>query len=41
MRANGGEQLGDIQPMGETARWVCIRDSEGNIIGLDDEVAAA
>ena len=35
--ANGGSQLGDIQPMGEKARWVYITDSEGNVIGLYDE----
>jgi predicted enzyme related to lactoylglutathione lyase len=39
--ANGGEQLGDIQPLDENSRWVYIRDSEGNIIGLYDEIAAA
>jgi predicted enzyme related to lactoylglutathione lyase len=39
--ANGGEQLGAIEPMGETARYAYIKDSEGNIIGLYDEIAAA
>jgi predicted enzyme related to lactoylglutathione lyase len=39
--ARGGEQIGEIQPLDETSRWVYIRDSEGNIIGLYDEVAAA
>ncbi|GAB2708348.1 putative enzyme related to lactoylglutathione lyase [Microbacterium marinum] len=39
--ARGGEQLGEIQPLGDDSRWVYIRDSEGNIIGLYDEVAAA
>lgn len=39
--ANGGEQLGDIQPLTESSRWVYIRDSEGNIIGLFDHVGAA
>lgn len=38
---NGGEQVGEIEPMGETARWVYIRDSEGNLIGLYDDTAAA
>lgn len=38
--ANGGEQLGEIEAMGETARYVYLRDSEGNVIGLYDEVAA-
>jgi len=33
----GGSQLGEIQPMGEKARWVYITDSEGNVIGLYDE----
>ncbi len=35
-----GEQVGEIEPMGETARWVYIRDSEGNLIGLYDDTAA-
>jgi predicted enzyme related to lactoylglutathione lyase len=39
--ANGGEQLGDIQPLSETGRWVYIKDSEGNIIGLYDELGGA
>ncbi len=39
--ANGGEQVGAIEPMGETARYVYVKDSEGNIIGLYDEIAAA
>jgi len=38
--ANGGEQVGEIEAMGETARYVYLRDSEGNIIGLYDESAA-
>lgn len=33
---NGGEQVGEIQPLGETDRWVYLRDSEGNTIGLFD-----
>ena len=37
----GGEQVGEIQPMGETARWVYIRDSEGNLIGPYDDQGAA
>lgn len=36
---HGGEQLGEIQPMSETSRWVYVRDSEGNLIGLYDDVA--
>ncbi|MET0780859.1 MAG: VOC family protein [Microbacterium sp.] len=39
--AAGGEQIGEIQPMSETARWVYIKDSEGNIIGLYDEISVA
>jgi len=39
--AAGGEQIGEIQPMSETARWIYIRDSEGNLIGLYDDTAAA
>lgn len=32
--ANGGSQVGEIQPLGEMGRWVYITDSEGNIVGL-------
>ena len=39
--ANGGEQLGAIEAMGDTARYVYVKDSEGNIIGLYDDTAAA
>jgi predicted enzyme related to lactoylglutathione lyase len=39
--ANGGSQLGEIQPLSETGRWVYITDSEGNIIGLFDEQGRA
>lgn len=39
--AQGGEQIGDIQPLAGTSRWVYIRDSEGNIIGLYDEAGAS
>lgn len=39
--ANGGTQVGDIQPLDENSRWVYIRDSEGNLIGLYDEISAA
>jgi predicted enzyme related to lactoylglutathione lyase len=39
--SHGGEQLGEIEPMGETARYVYLKDSEGNIIGLYDEISAA
>ena len=35
--ARGGELIGSIQPMGETARWAYIRDSEGNLIGIYDD----
>ena len=35
--ANGGSQLGEIQALSETSRWVYITDSEGNIIGLYDD----
>lgn len=37
--SRGGSQLGEIQPLGETSRWVYIKDSEGNIIGLHDNIA--
>jgi len=36
-----GEQVGQIQPLSESSRWVYIKDSEGNLIGLYDEVSAA
>ena len=39
--ANGGSQLGEIQPLSETGRWVYITDSESNIIGLYDEQGGA
>ena len=39
--ASGGEQVGEIQPLDENTRWVYIRDSEGNMIGLYDQIAAA
>jgi predicted enzyme related to lactoylglutathione lyase len=39
--AAGGAQLGEIQALSETARWVYITDSEGNIIGLYDDSAGA
>lgn len=35
--ANGGSQLGDIQPLTDTSRWVYLKDSEGNVIGLFDK----
>ena len=35
--AKGGSQLGEIQALTGTSRWVYIRDSEGNIIGLYDD----
>jgi hypothetical protein len=38
---HGGEQLGEIQPLGESGRWVYLRDSEGNTIGLFDNAGAA
>ncbi len=37
----GGQQLGEIQPLDENSRWVYLRDSEGNIIGLYDESPTA
>jgi len=37
----GGEQVGEIQPLSESSRWVYIKDSEGNLIGLYDEFSAA
>ena len=39
--AAGGTQVGEIQPLDENSRWVYIKDSEGNVIGLYDEIAAA
>ncbi|MCU1441477.1 MAG: hypothetical protein JWP85_2474 [Rhodoglobus sp.] len=35
--ANGGSQIGEIQPLSDMGRWVYITDSEGNIVGLYDE----
>lgn len=35
--ANGGSQVGEIQPLDENSRWVYIKDSEGNIVGLFDK----
>lgn len=32
--AAGGSQFGEIQPMGPESRWVYVKDSEGNVIGL-------
>lgn len=39
--AAGGEQIGEIEVMDESSRYVYLRDSEGNVIGLYDEVSAA
>ncbi|WP_439594112.1 VOC family protein [Microbacterium sp.] len=39
--AHGGQLLGAIEPMGETARYAYLKDSEGNIIGLYDEISIA
>lgn len=39
LTANGGRVLGEIQPLGETSRWVYVADCEGNTIGLYDETA--
>ncbi|GAA1933489.1 VOC family protein [Microbacterium aoyamense] len=39
--ANGGELIGAIEPMGESARYAYLKDSEGNIIGVYDEISAA
>lgn len=39
--ANGGEQVGEIEPMGETARYAYVKDSEGNVVGLYDDISAA
>jgi uncharacterized protein len=38
---SGGEQIGEIEPLSENSRWVYIKDSEGNLIGLYDEISAA
>jgi uncharacterized protein len=35
--ARGGELVGSIGALGETARWAYLRDSEGNLIGVYDE----
>lgn len=39
--AAGGEQLGEVQALGEQSRYVYIKDSEGNTIGLYDEQASS
>jgi predicted enzyme related to lactoylglutathione lyase len=39
--AAGGQQIGEIQPLSENSRWVYIKDSEGNLVGLYDEISAA
>ena len=39
--ASGGTQASEIQALGESGRWAYITDSEGNTIGLFDEVAVA
>lgn len=39
--ARGGSQASEIQALGENGRWVYITDSEGNAIGLFDEIAVA
>ncbi|WBU36696.1 VOC family protein [Homoserinibacter sp. YIM 151385] len=39
--AHGGELIGEIRSMSETARYAYVRDSEGNVIGVYDEVADA
>lgn len=35
----GGELVGEIQSMGETARYAYVKDSEGNVIGLYSDAA--
>lgn len=34
--AEGGEQVGEIQPLDESSRYGYFRDSEGNMIGIYD-----
>ncbi|PSL39089.1 hypothetical protein CLV49_2721 [Labedella gwakjiensis] len=41
IEANGGRVVGEIQPLGETSRWVYVEDCEGNTIGLYDDSAPA
>jgi predicted enzyme related to lactoylglutathione lyase len=41
IEANGGRVLGEIQPLGDTSRWMYVEDCEGNTIGLYDEIAPA
>jgi predicted enzyme related to lactoylglutathione lyase len=38
--AHGGAQLGDVQQHGPTTKWVYIRDTENNVIGLHEEMPA-
>ena len=39
--AHGGALLGAIEPLVDTARYAYVTDSEGNVIGLYDEMGAA
>lgn len=39
--ANGGQMLGSIEALVETSRYAYVKDSEGNVIGLYDEMGAA
>ncbi len=36
VKAHGGEQVGEIVPLDENSRYVYIKDSEGNLVGLFD-----
>lgn len=40
VKAKGGEQVGEILPIDETSRYVYVKDSEGNLIGLFDGAVA-
>lgn len=37
--ANGGSTVNEIQAMGDDARWVYVKDSESNVIGLYETTA--
>ena len=36
----GGEQFGEIESMGETARYAYFKDTEGNIVGVFHDSAS-
>lgn len=41
VKANGGEQVGEIEDLDENSRYAYVRDSEGNLIGVYDSTQGA